>query len=251
MRHSSVSVSPDAPALVAENLVVNYGTVRALTGLSLTVRSGVCAIAGMNGSGKSTFFKAVMGMVPLAEGTIEICGHDSLTARKSGLVGYVPQSEDIDHHFPLSVDDVVMMGRYCFMGPLRRRSAADHEAVERALEVVGLSDLRDRPIGALSGGQRKRAFVARAVAQGARLMLLDEPFAGVDYTSQEVIVELLVDLAKEGTSMLVTTHDLESIHTFADEVALLNRKIVGRGSPEEVLTKDKLVKAFTDGGKDD
>ncbi|MDO5724306.1 MAG: metal ABC transporter ATP-binding protein [Flaviflexus sp.] len=251
MRHHSVSAVPDAPALVAENLVVNYGSVRALTGLSLTVHTGICAIAGMNGSGKSTFFKSVMGMVPLTEGSIEICGHDSLTARKSGLVGYVPQSEDIDHHFPLSVEDVVMMGRYCFMGPLRRARSADRAAVDNALDVVGLSKLRDRPIGALSGGQRKRAFVARAVAQGARLMLLDEPFAGVDYTSQEVIIELLIDLAKSDTAMLVTTHDLESIHTFADEVALLNREIVGRGSPEEVLTKDRLVKAFTDGGMND
>lgn len=234
------------PVLSVHDLHVNYGKVRALTGLSLQVERGrVCGIAGMNGSGKSTFFKAVMGMVPYSHGEISVCGQSSLSARKSGLVGYVPQNEEIDHHFPISVANVVMMGRYCFMGPLRRAKSADWQAVEHALEVVGLTDLRDRPIGALSGGQRKRAFVARAVAQGAQLMLLDEPFAGVDFTSEQVIIDLLRTLADAGTTLLVSTHDLNSLPTFTDEVALLNRKIVGRGEPRATLTKENLMRAFT------
>lgn len=236
------------PTLVVRDLRVSYGKVQALTGLSLEVGSQtICAIVGMNGSGKSTFFKSIMGMVPLQSGSITVCGQGSLTARKKGLVGYVPQNEDIDHHFPLSVYDVVMMGRYSFMGWMRRSRKEDQEAVENALEVVGLSKLRNRPIGALSGGQRKRAFVARAVAQGAEIMLLDEPFAGVDYTSEDVIIGLLRQLADNGATLLVSTHDLASIPRFADEVALLNRKIVGRGTPEEALQQENLVQAFTEG----
>lgn len=138
-----------------------------------------------------------------------------------------------------------MMGRYGLMGPLRRPRDIDREAVANALDVVGLTELAQRPIGALSGGQRKRAFVARAVAQGAELMLLDEPFAGVDYTSAGVITDLLQDLAKSGTTMLVSTHDLTTIPDFADEVALLNRRIVGRGEPRATLNADNLKAAFT------
>lgn len=232
--------------LEVRDLHVSYGSVKALTGIDFTGETGkIYAILGMNGSGKSTFFKAIMGIVKPHRGEISVCGTDSLRARKSGLVGYVPQSEEIDHHFPLSVQDVVMMGRYCFMGPLRIARKADREAVDHALEVVGLTHLRDRRIGALSGGQRKRAFVARAVAQGAQLMLLDEPFAGVDFTSQEVITELLVKLAADGKTLLVSTHDLESARGFADEAALLNRTIVAHGQPEEMLRPANLARAFT------
>lgn len=246
MTNSALLATESGAVLSVKDLHVNYGKVEALTGLSLEVTKGrVCGIVGMNGSGKSTFFKSVMGMVAYSRGEITVCGRSSLDARKSGLVGYVPQNEEIDHNFPISVANVVMMGRYCFMGPLRRPKSGDYQAVDHALEVVGLSDLRDRPIGALSGGQRKRAFVARAVAQGAQLMLLDEPFAGVDFTSEQVIVDLLRSLADSGTTLLVSTHDLNSIPTFADEVALLNRVIVGRGDPHETLTKENLMRAFT------
>lgn len=236
--------------LNVQGLSVSYGDVQALRGLNFSIGRGqVCAIVGMNGSGKSTFFNSIMGLVPHQSGTIEVCGMPGPQARKAGLVGYVPQSEDVDKDFPISVSQVVMMGRYGKMGPLRRAHDADRQAVAAALDVVGLTELAHRPIGALSGGQRKRAFVARAVAQGAQLMLLDEPFAGVDYTSEEVIIELLKKLAKQGTTLLVSTHDLASIHTFADEVALLNRKIHMVGKPEEVLKPENLRKAFTEVAK--
>lgn len=233
--------------LEAEEVHVSYGKVHALTGATLTLGTGeICALIGMNGSGKSTFFKALMGIVPTTKGNIRVCGQSSLAARKLGLVGYVPQNEDIDHHFPLSVSEVVMMGRYCFMGSLRRPRKTDKDAVDQALEAVGLANLRYRPIGALSGGQRKRVFVARALAQGARLMLLDEPFAGVDYTSEHAITELIEELATRNTSLLVSTHDLSAVPKFATKVALINRKIIDVGPPETTLTPEKLLNAFTE-----
>lgn len=174
-----------------------------------------------------------------------VSGQEPKVARKAGKIGYVPQNEEIDPRFPLSIYDVVMMGRYGLMGPRRKPSQTDKDAVAKALDVVGLTGLENRPIGALSGGQRKRAFVARAVAQGAEVMLLDEPFAGVDFTSAAVITELLQRLARSGTTLLVSTHDLSTIPDFADEVALLNRKIVGRGEPTATLSQHNLALAFT------
>ncbi|WP_216380164.1 metal ABC transporter ATP-binding protein [Arcanobacterium phocae] len=239
-------LDPQSSVLDVRDLHVSYGDVHALTGVDFAIGSGkICAIVGMNGSGKSTFFKSIMGLVNYQQGTITIAHSSSLIARKAGKVGYVPQNEEIDTCFPLSVYDVVMMGRYGLMGPRRKPLDADKTAVANALDVVGLTGLENRPIGALSGGQRKRAFVARAVAQGAELMLLDEPFAGVDFTSAAVITELLQRLADLGTTLLVSTHDLSTIPDFADEVALLNRQIVGRGDPQETLRTDNLRRAFT------
>ena len=226
------------------DLNVHYGSVHAVRGVNLSVDTGrICGIVGMNGSGKSTTFKAIMGLVPY-DGEILIKGLHSLSARKSGLIGYVPQSEDIDHDFPISVEEVVMTGRYGFMNFIRHPRAVDRQAVSEALEKVGLSSLRKRPIGALSGGQRKRVFVGRAIAQGAELMILDEPFAGVDVTSQDVIIELLRELAAEGRTLLVSTHDLDSLPRLCDEVALINRKIIFHGSVAEATEPDRLAQAF-------
>ncbi|MDO4666197.1 MAG: metal ABC transporter ATP-binding protein [Actinomycetaceae bacterium] len=234
--------------LTVRDLRVSYGPVRALTGASLGVSAGtIMAIVGMNGSGKSTFFNAIMGRVPTENGEITVCGKSAPYARRAGLVGYVPQNDGIDKNFPITVREVVMMGRYGKMNWTRRPRKEDEDATTAALEMVGLTNLADRPIGALSGGQRKRAFVARALAQGARVMLLDEPFAGVDFTSERVIVELLKKMAKNGTSLLVSTHDLASIPRFADEVALLNRKVHLVADPQTALQDDNLVKAFSEG----
>lgn len=249
----AANLETDTPSsLQVRDLCVSYGPVTALTGVDFTAERGrIYALLGMNGSGKSTFFKSIMGIVKPQSGSIQVCGTNSLVARKHGVVGYVPQNEEIDHHFPLSVKEVVMMGRYCFLGPLRRPRQTDREAVAHALEIVGLTQLQDRRIGALSGGQRKRAFVARAVAQGAQLMLLDEPFAGVDYTSQAVITDLLTQLAATGKTLLVSTHDLGSIRDFADEAALLNRTIVAHGNPNDMLRPQNLARAFTKVGDQD
>lgn len=198
----------------------------------------------MNGSGKSTLFKSIMGMVRPDHGRVLLDGGSPALARKHGLIGYVPQSEDVDWSFPVSVHDVVMMGRYAHQGITRRPRAADREAVAEALERVELTGFADRQIGQLSGGQRKRAFVARGIAQGAGIMLLDEPFAGVDKRSEATIVRLLRELADDGRTILVSTHDLHALPQLADEAVLLLHRVLFHGSVAEALTPERLALAF-------
>ena len=234
-----------APALELEAVTVRYDDVTALDGVSLAVEPGrVCGLVGMNGSGKSTLFKALMGLVKPVAGTVRITGLPPAKARKSGLVAYVPQSEDVDWSFPLSVRDVVMTGRYGQMGPSRRPRPADREAVNNALARVELADLADRQIGRLSGGQKKRTFVARGIAQSASVLLLDEPFAGVDKRSEATITALLRQLAAEGRTILASTHDLHALPQLADEAVLLMRRVLAHGTPEEVLEPAQLARAF-------
>lgn len=233
------------PALYVDDVVVHYGEVCALDGASLVLAPGrVCGLLGMNGSGKSTLFKAVMGAVGLDRGRVEIHGMSPARARKAGVTGYVPQSEDVDWAFPLSVRDVVTMGRYGSMGPTRRPKRADRVAVEEALARVELTDYADRQIGQLSGGQRKRTFIARGIAQGASLLLLDEPFAGVDKRSEGTIIRLLRELADEGATVFVATHDLHGLPELADEAVLLMQRVLLHGAPDEVLRPESLALAF-------
>ena len=232
-------------AISVRDVTVHYGEVLALDKVSISLRPArVCGLIGMNGSGKSTLFKAITGMVVPDAGTVEVNGASPALARKSGAVGYVPQSEEVDWSFPLSVRDVVMMGRYGRMGFTRRPRRADREAVEHALERVELTDLADRQIGQLSGGQRKRAFVARGIAQEASILLLDEPFAGVDKRTEATITRLLRELAADGAAILVSTHDLHALPTLADEAILLMRSVLMHGSPDEVLAPRNLARAF-------
>lgn len=234
------------PAVMIKDLQVNYGPVTALSEVTLELSPGlIWAVLGMNGSGKSTLFKSLMGQVKVTTGEISIFGQPSLFARKQGWVGYVPQNELIDLHFPISVQDVVTMGRYGFLGLTRKTKTTDRQIVQDALETVGLVDLAQRPIGALSGGQRKRVFIARAIAQGARLLILDEPFAGVDKDSEALIVNLLRGLVKTGTTILVSTHDLSSVPKYCHQAVLINRKIQFQGSIEQALQPEILLKAFT------
>ena len=235
--------------LSCENVHVNYGPVRALTGASFPLDTGrICGLIGMNGSGKSTLFKAIMGVVPAHAGTITLDGQAVGGKRahrhRAGIVSYVPQSEEIDWTFPISVREVVSMGRYRNLGITRRLRAADRAAVDEALARVELTDLADRQIGALSGGQRKRAFVARAIAQGAQLLLLDEPFAGVDKRSEAMLIQVIEQLRDEGATVLVSTHDLASLRQFADEALLLRGDILMHDTPEKVLAPENLVRAF-------
>ena len=233
------------PAIRASGVVVDYGRVRALDGVDLEIAPGqVTGLVGMNGSGKSTLFKALMGTVRLEAGEVRLDGLDPRTARKRGVVGYVPQSEDVDWAFPLCVRDVVMTGRYGHMGPTRRARPADRTAVADALERVELTELAGRQIGRLSGGQRKRVFVARAIAQGARTLLLDEPFAGVDKRSEATIVRLLHELAAQGCAVVVATHDLHALPQLAESVVLLRRHVLFHGPVAEGLAPEHLVRAF-------
>lgn len=230
--------------LALEEVSVRYGQVEALTGASMELEPGhICGLVGMNGSGKSTLFKAIMGVVP-SSGRILIAGMEPRLARKQGVVSYVPQKEEIDFSFPISVREVVSQGRYGHLGPMRRLRPEDRDAVQRALARVGLEDVADRQIGNLSGGQRKRVFVARGLAQGARLLLLDEPFAGVDKKSELMLLSLFKELKESGVSILISTHDLTNLTSMADSAVLLRQKILLAGSPEEVLAPRNLVLAF-------
>ena len=235
----------DVPALAVHGLRVRYGGNTALDGVDLSLEQGlVHGLIGMNGSGKSTLFKALMGLVKPTTGTVELYGGSSQAARRAGRVAYTPQNEAVDWTFPVSVREVVAMGRYGRVGSTRRLKPDDHRAIDAALERVELTDLATRQIGALSGGQRKRAFVARGLAQGADLLLLDEPFAGVDKRSEATITALLRGLAAEGRTILVSTHDLIAVPELCDRVALINRRIVAEGSVAETLRPEPLAKAF-------
>ncbi len=232
-------------ALQVRSATVRYGEVHALDDVSIDVPRGtVCALIGMNGSGKSTLFKTIMGMVTPDSGSVTICGMTPAAARKKGVVSYVPQSEDIDWTFPLSVRNVVMTGRYGHLGFTRRPRRADRDAVDAALDRVELADLQNRQIGRLSGGQRKRAFVARAIAQNAEVLLLDEPFAGVDKRSEAAITALLREEAAAGSTVLISTHDLHSVPELADSAILLHRRVLAAGDPAEVVMPNNLVRAF-------
>jgi manganese transport system ATP-binding protein len=238
-------MSPPPPAIEVAGLTVRYGALVALDDVWMSTAPGrVCGLIGMNGSGKSTLMKALMGVVRPDSGRIRIGGQRTSAARRSAAVAYVPQSETVDWQFPVSVRDVVMMGRYAGMGMARRPRPADRAAVEAALERVDLTDLARRQIGQLSGGQRKRAFVARGIAQGASVLLLDEPFAGVDKRSEATMVTLLRELAAGGAAVLVATHDLAALPELADEAVLLQRRVLLHSDTATVLEPENLAKAF-------
>ena len=207
-------------------------------------RGSIAALVGVNGSGKSTLFKAIMGFVPLARGSVEILGQPGREALKDNLVAYVPQSEEVDWNFPVLVEDVVMMGRYGHMGMFRRPKPRDREMVDMALERVGMTDFRKRQIGELSGGQKKRVFLARALAQEGQVILLDEPFTGVDVKTEDAIIDLLRALRDEGRVILVSTHNLGSVPEFCDRTVLVKGTVLAHGPTEEVFTRENLERAF-------
>ncbi len=235
--HASISV---------RNLTVTYGNgFTAVENASFELEPGtICALVGVNGSGKSTIFKAIMGFVQPAAGEIRLCGRPVAEVLKRSLVAYVPQSEDIDWNFPVLVEDVVMMGRYGRMNLLRIPSRTDRDKVDEALERVGMTAYRSRQIGELSGGQKKRVFLARSLAQEGRIILLDEPFTGVDVKSETAIIDLLRELRAAGHLMLISTHNLGSVPDFCDRVVLLNKTVLAAGPTAEVFTQDNLERAF-------
>ena len=217
----------------------------ALSDASFAIPTGsITALVGVNGAGKSTLFKAIMGFVPVARGSVSVLGRPVRRALKEGLVAYVPQSEDVDWNFPVLVEDVVMMGRYGRMGPFRIARAADRAKVADALDRVGMTPFAKRQIGELSGGQKKRVFLARALAQDGQVILLDEPFTGVDVTTEDAIVALLKELRDEGRVMLVATHNLGSVPLFCDRAVLIDRTVLAAGPTEEVFTEANLRRTF-------
>ena len=240
---------PRKPGLAVRDVSVTYRNGhRALDDATFDLPEGsITALVGVNGSGKSTLFKAIMGFVPLRSGRVEVLGLDRDAALRRNLVAYVPQAEEVDWTFPILVEDVVMMGRYGHMGWLRRPAPRDREMVAEALERVGMAAFADRQIGELSGGQKKRVFLARALAQEGRVILLDEPFTGVDVTTEEAIITLLRDLRDEGRVMLISTHNLGSVPDFCDRAVLVAGRVLAAGPTTEVFTQANLEQAF--GGK--
>ena len=235
-----------ASGLIVSDITVAYrnGTTAIKQASFAIPRGSITALVGVNGSGKSTLFKAIMGFVPLASGSVEILGVPGRQALKRNLVAYVPQSEDVDWNFPVLVEDVVLMGRYGHMGLLRRPRPIDHAMVTQALERVNLVEFRHRQIGELSGGQKKRVFLARALAQQSEVILLDEPFTGVDVQTEDAIVALLRSLRDEGKVMLVSTHNLGSVPEFCDRTVLVKGTVLASGPTEEIFTREWLEKTF-------
>lgn len=226
------------PPVEVWNLTVAYDRRPVLRGVTFHCAPGtVTAVMGPNGAGKSTLFRALLGLLPPAAGRVRIFGEPP--HRQRHRVAYVPQRELIDWDFPATVWDVVMMGRVRQVGWLRRPGEEDRRRVAAALAQLGLEDLADRPIGALSGGQQQRVFLARALAQGADLLLLDEPFVGVDAATEEVIFATLARLKAEGRTILVIDHDLSAADRY-DRVLLLNGRLVADGPPRQVLTPEHL-----------
>ncbi|TDE35104.1 manganese/iron ABC transporter ATP-binding protein [Antarcticimicrobium sediminis] len=235
-----------AGGIMARDVTVTYRNGHtALHDASFEIPRGtITALVGVNGAGKSTLFKAIMGFVPTARGEIKLLGKSIKEALASNLVAYVPQAEEVDWAFPVLVEDVVMMGRYGHMGFLRRAARADHDAVEAALGRVGMSEFRKRQIGELSGGQRKRVFLARSIAQDGQVILLDEPFTGVDVKTEEKIIALLRELKDEGRVMLVSTHNLGSVPEFCDRTVLVKGTVLAYGPTETTFTHENLETAF-------
>lgn len=243
---ASAAASAASSGICARGVTVTYANGHtALRDASFETPAGsITALVGVNGSGKSTLFKAVMGFVPLSAGQVQVLGLPVAQAMRQRLMAYVPQSEEVDWNFPVLVQDVVMMGRYGHMGFMRLPRQADRAAVRQALERVDMSALAGRQIGELSGGQKKRVFLARALAQQARVILLDEPFTGVDVKTESAIIDLLRQLRDEGCVILVSTHNLGSVPEFCDRTALIQGTVLACGPTAEVFTRANLERAF-------
>ncbi|HVU14567.1 MAG TPA: metal ABC transporter ATP-binding protein [Phototrophicaceae bacterium] len=228
-------------AIRLQNLSAGYGRIDAVQHVSVEIEAGKrVALVGPNGAGKSTLFKAIMGLMRVSGGEVWI--HGQREGRQT--VAYVPQFEDVDWDFPVSVMDVVVMGLARQIGWLRLPGRQHQQAALRALERVGLADYRNRQIGELSGGQKRRVFIARALAQGASILLLDEPFSGVDAAAQQTLFEILDRLRDEGVTVVLATHDLNLVSTHFDTLMVLNKRLLAYGKPEAVFTPEIMAAAF-------
>ena len=231
------------PTLHVHNLAVNYDRTAAIRDIHMRVAAGdSVALLGPNGAGKSTFIKAVLGLVPVHDGYIEVQGRPVTEMRRH--IAYVPQHDHLDPHFPVTVAQVVMMGRYREIGWFRRVRRTDRDAVMRALERVGLAGRRDDSFGTLSGGQRQRVLIARAIAQSAKLLLLDEPFNGVDAATQDVLLDVLAELRTQGAAIVMATHDLSVAHLACGHACVLNRHLVAFGPIDAALNRATLNEAY-------
>ena len=226
-----------------ENLTVSYGPKPALLDVTLNIEKGLLVgIIGPNGAGKSTFIKAVLGFVKRDVGTVRINGVPAEKAK--GLVAYVPQRGAVDWDFPVRVKEVAMMGRYGMIPWYRDPGKADWQVVDEALEMVRMSDFRERQIGQLSGGQQQRVFMARALAQGSEILLLDEPFAGVDAATERAILDVLERAKSSGRTLVVVHHDLATASEYFDRLVLIKQRLYAYGTPGQVLQEDLLSEVY-------
>ncbi len=232
-----------APPLEIHDMTVAYHRKPVLWDIDLVVPEGsLVGVVGPNGAGKSTLIKAALGLVALASGKVQIYGEPY--SRQRHLVGYVPQRETVDWDFPVSALDVVTMGSYGRLGWFRRPGTHERTLARNALEQVGLADYADRQIRQLSGGQQQRVFLARALVQDARLYFMDEPFAAVDATTEQAIVDLLRGLRDQGKTVLVVHHDLQTVREYFDRVILLNMRLVAAGPTESTFTRENLQQTY-------
>lgn len=234
-------MSPRPPALSVSGLTVDLGGRRVLSDVDLTVGAGeLVGLIGPNGAGKTTLLRAVLGLVRRRAGTVTVCGHPVDSRR----IGYVPQRHEFAWDFPVSVRDAVLSGLTGSLGWLRRPRLEHQRAVEQALVRAGMDDLATRPVGELSGGQRQRVLVARALALRPELLLLDEPFTGLDMPTQEVLTDLFRTLAGEGEALLMTTHDLVAARSECDRLVLVNRTVIASGTPAALSDPDPWIRTF-------
>ena len=247
---SQISAIPDAnktngdvPALEVRGLWTGYNGHPALEDINFQVAQGeIVGVIGPNGSGKSTLMKAILGLVKPWRGGAFVMGKPAATQRR--IVGYMPQMEDVDWDFPVTVRDVALMGRYSGRGLLRRTNREDRDAADAALERMGMQYLRERLIGELSGGQRRRVLLARALANDPLLLLLDEPVAGLDATAQHSFLDTVDELRAEGKTVILSTHDLSCVSEWCGQAACLNRTLIAYGPPDEILDEKALSETF-------
>ncbi len=231
------------PVIEVQHLTVSYGPKPALLDVSLNIEPGsLVGVIGPNGGGKSTFIKAILGFVKRDVGDVRIMGRP--TEQAKGLVAYVPQRGSVDWDFPITVEQVAMMGRYGHIPWYRDASSEDRRVVEEALDMVRMGDFRHRQIGQLSGGQQQRVFMARALAQGSSILLLDEPFAGVDAATERAILDVLERAKKSGRTLVVVHHDLATAAEYFDSLVLIKQRLYAFGPPHAVLQEELLSEVY-------
>jgi ABC-type Mn2+/Zn2+ transport system ATPase subunit len=226
-----------------KGLSISYGVKRILTNVYLNVSSGhVYGLIGPNGAGKSTLFKSILGLIDTNAGSIKVFGKDVDESRTR--IAYVPQRDDIDWEFPATVKDIVLMGRYPHKKLLQRLNKEDLTIADDAMKELGILDLADRQIGQLSGGQQQRVFIARALCQQADLFFFDEPFVGVDITTEEKIISILKKLASQGKTLLVVHHDLTTVEEYFSRVIMINQRLICFGDTKEMFIKENIAKCY-------
>jgi manganese transport system ATP-binding protein len=232
------------PALTVNSLFVSYHGNEAVKNVSFSIEQGkLVGIIGPNGAGKSTLLKALLNLIPKDQGDVQIYGKSFNELRKS--VAYVPQRSNIDWDFPINVLDTVLLGTYPNLGLFKKPKKKEKEWALQCLQRVGMGDFSKRQIGELSGGQQQRVFLARALAQKSELFFLDEPFVGIDVSSEETIITILKELQNNGKTILVVHHDLSKVSDYFDQLILLNKELIGFGEIDEVLRADVLSKAYS------